>query len=62
MNRYASRKFLLALASLAINAWLLVEQAISGNDYKLIVLGTVGAYIAGNVMQKATAKNEQTAP
>ena len=57
MSKYGSRKFLLSLASLSINACLLVEKAITGNDYKLIVLGTVGAYIVGNVAQKIGAKN-----
>ena len=53
MNRYASRKFLAALATLAASTWALAEQMLSSGDWKAVVLGTVGLYIAGNVGQKA---------
>lgn len=58
MSRYASRKFILALLALASTSWLVYEKAISAGDYKAVVIGTVGAYILGNVAQKATTKNE----
>lgn len=58
MSRFASRKFILAMLSLACSSWLVWEKAISSGDYKALVIGTVGAYILGNVAQKATAKNE----
>lgn len=57
MIRYASRKFILALLSLACAIWLVWEKAITTGDYKAVVIGTVGAYIPGNVAQKAVAKN-----
>lgn len=57
MSRYASRKFLLALLSLASATWLALEHVIAAGDYKAVVLGTVGAYIIGNVAQKATSKD-----
>ena len=47
------------MAALGVNSWLLVEGLLASADYKLIVLGTVGAYIAGNVLQKGTEKNGQ---
>ena len=53
MTRYASRKFLAAMATLAASTWALAESLIAAGDYKAIVLGTVAAYIAGNVGQKA---------
>lgn len=46
------------MLSLACSSWLVWEKAISSGDYKALVIGTVGAYILGNVAQKATAKNE----
>ena len=56
MNRYYSRKFIAALLSLASASWALAEKLITSADYKTIVLGTVGVYIAGNVAQKVMAK------
>ncbi len=56
MNRYASRKFVMALLSLASASWLVWEKVISAGDYKAVILGTVGAYIVGNVAQKAVEK------
>lgn len=57
MTRYHSRKFILALLSLGSATWLVFERVITAGDYKVVVLGTVGAYIAGNVLQKVGAKN-----
>ena len=56
MNRYASRKFLIALATLASATWLVCAGHIADGVYSAVVIATVGAYIAGNVTQKATAK------
>lgn len=53
MTRYGSRKFLAALAALGCASWALAQNLLDGGDYKAIVLGTVGAYIVGNVAQKA---------
>jgi len=61
MNKYASRKFILAVLALACSTWMLWEKLLSGADYKTLVIGTVGAYIVGNVAQKATVKNGGTA-
>ena len=56
MSRYASRKFLLALLSLAGATGLVWSGHIADGVYSAVVIATVGAYIAGNVTQKATAK------
>lgn len=54
--RLTSRKFILSVLTLASCHWLLVEQLLSSADFKTLVLGTVGVYVAGNVAQKAVAK------
>lgn len=56
MSRYASRKFLLALLSLASATGLVWSGHIADGVYSAVVIATVGVYIAGNVTQKATAK------
>jgi hypothetical protein len=53
VNRYSSRKFIAAMLSLLSCHWLILEGAISGDIYRTVVLGTVGAYLAANVAQKA---------
>jgi hypothetical protein len=53
-----SRKFLLAVATLAATAWLCAAGHISDGVYSAVVIATVGAYITGNVVQKATAKEQ----
>jgi len=55
-TRYASRKFLLAGAALASATWLMSIFAITPEVYQWVVLGTVGAYITGNVGQKLVEK------
>lgn len=52
MSRYGSRKFILALLSLVSASWLVACGAITPDVYRYVVLGTVGAYITGNVLQK----------
>ena len=49
------RKFIAAVLALAAEHHALFEKLISGGEYKVLVLGTVGAYIAGNVIQKRAA-------
>lgn len=56
IERLSSRKFLLCCASLAVNAWLLVEGVLPAGDYKALILATVAVYVAGNVAQKAVQK------
>ena len=61
MNRYASRKFILSILSLASASWIVFEKVITTGDYKAVVIGTVGAYIIGNVAQKAVSKDASVA-
>ncbi|MBL0353605.1 MAG: hypothetical protein WBJ68_14010 [Candidatus Dechloromonas phosphoritropha] len=56
MISYSSRKFLLALASLASATALVYGGQIADGVYSAVVIATVGAYIAGNVTQKALTK------
>lgn len=52
MQRYASRKFILALLSLASATGLVYNGNIADGVYSAVVIATVGAYIVGNVVQK----------
>ena len=56
MNRFLSRKFLAAMASLASAHWLVLDSRIADGVYSAVVIATVAAYIAGNVAQKAMTK------
>jgi hypothetical protein len=57
--RLTSRKFILAVGSLISAHWLTAAGHIADGVYSAVVIATVGAYIAGNVVQKATAKGPQ---
>lgn len=57
MNKFSSRKFLLALATLVSATWLVYAGHIADGVYSAVVIATVAAYITGNVAQKATAKD-----
>ena len=58
MDKYKSRKFIAALLALASVHWALVEKLIAAGDYKAVLLGTIGAYIVGNVAQKAVTSKD----
>lgn len=55
MNRYGSRKYILALVVVLSATGLVAFHLIADGVYSAVVIATVGAYIAGNVTQKATA-------
>lgn len=56
MSRYASRKFILAMLAQLVNAYLVWSGHISDGVYSAVTIATVGAYMAGNVAQKAVTK------
>lgn len=56
MSRYASRKFMLASLSLASCHYLVFAGHISDGVYSAVVIATVGAYLAANVVQKGVTK------
>lgn len=56
MNKFTSRKFMLALLTLASATWLVYAGHIADGVYSAVVIATVASYITGNVAQKATAK------
>lgn len=55
MERYASRKFILAMLTLLSASLLVYFGKIDGGVYATVVVAAVGAYLAANVTQKATA-------
>lgn len=55
-TRYGSRKFLLALATVASATWLVFAGHIADGVYSAVVIATVSGYYASNVTQKAVAK------
>lgn len=57
MKRLASRKFLLALATVASATWLVAAGHIADGVYSAVVIAAVGGYLAANVTQRATAKD-----
>jgi hypothetical protein len=56
VSRYASRKFILAALSLVSATGLVAFGLIADGVYSAVVIATVGAYITGNVAQKAVLK------
>jgi hypothetical protein len=55
-----SRKFILALLTLASATGLCITGHIADGVYSAVVIATVGAYMTANVAQKATAKPSET--
>lgn len=56
--KYASRKFVLCLGCGVVTSALTYFGRIDGATYAVVTLGTIGAYITGNVSQK----NKETDP
>jgi hypothetical protein len=54
-DRLTSRKFIIAVLSLVSLSVLCLLAKIDGGEYITGLLGTVGAYLAANVTQKAVA-------
>lgn len=57
MSRIGGRKFALALLTLGLTGYLTWAGHIHEGVYSAVVIATVGAYITGNVAQKAVVKN-----
>lgn len=56
LDRFKSRKFILALLSLASATGLCFAGHIADGVYSAVVIATVGAYMTANVTQKAAVK------
>lgn len=56
IEKLGGRKFILSVLSLLTVTALVVSKHISDGVYSAVMLGTVGAYIAGNVAQKLNEK------
>jgi len=56
VDKIISRKFILALLSLASSHFLVQFGLIADGVYSAVVIATVAAYITGNVAQKVTEK------
>ncbi|ODU08010.1 MAG: hypothetical protein ABS84_14970 [Rubrivivax sp. SCN 71-131] len=50
--RYASRKFIIAVASLACAQWSLIGGLIDGQTWRTVVIAVLGLYSAANVAQR----------
>lgn len=55
-EKLLSRKFLASLFALSSATWLMFTDHIADGVYSTVVVATIGAYITGNVVQKATSK------
>lgn len=49
---WGGQRYVLVLLSLAISSFLLWEKRLTSPDYAMIMIGIVGAYIAGRAYQK----------
>lgn len=58
MNRYGSRKFLVAMTSIASAHYLVWAGHIADGVYSAVMISCAAAYIAGNVAQKALTKEQ----
>ncbi len=58
MSALLSRKFLAAMFALASSSLLCWFGHISDGVYSAVVLGTVGAFVTANVLQKVNGKKD----
>lgn len=56
---YFSRKLALVVGCGLICSFLLWHGKLTSDAYTMIILGTVGAYIAGNVVQKKQSTDKE---
>lgn len=55
LNSFGGRKFLLTVGCAAVTTVLVWFGKIDASTFSLVILGTVGGYITGNVTQKVKA-------
>lgn len=55
LQNFGGRKFLLTLTCMIVTAALTALGYLDPDNYTTIIIATVGAYIAGNVVQKSSA-------
>lgn len=55
-ERWGGRRFLMCMGCAAINTLLFAWGTLSEGGYVTLTLATVGAYIAGNVAQRAVQR------
>lgn len=58
IEQFGGRRFLLCVGCSFVTSLLTAFGKIDGPTYALVILGTVGAYITGNTVQKVKAPNE----
>lgn len=58
MTKYGSRRFILASLACLSATWLqyIGKLDMAGSTYALVIVGTVGAYITGNTVEKIKPK------
>ena len=49
---WGGQRFILVLLCMGLCSWLLWEKRLTSADYALIIVGVVGAFIAGRAYQK----------
>lgn len=49
---WGGQRYVLVLLCLVLSSWLLWEKRLTSPDYAMIMVGVVGAYIAGRAYQK----------
>lgn len=58
LERLISKKFIVTILSMISVSVLVWNENIADGVYSAVMIATVGAYIAGNVIQKSTTKQE----
>lgn len=56
LNKFLSRKFTIAVVSITISSLLVLFDKIADGVYSTIMVCTVGAYLAANIVQKKDEK------
>lgn len=59
LQKYGGRKFILCVAVLATTTGLTWFTKLDGATYSLVILGTVGAFITGNVAESIKSPTQK---